>query len=132
MKNSQSKVAGVSLVLLLLGGCATVPQDAGMSNVQQIVDDTMGIDSKALALDPDNALTIDQVNTLLLEPLDLTDAELIAIQTNPLIKTSILQWVLPRQIMRRPAEWRTPVFLMSGSLEKHMLRHSCLILVACC
>ena len=91
MKNSQAKVAGVSLVLLVLSGCATVPQDAGMSNVQQIVDDTMGIDSKALALDPDNALTIDQVNTLLLEPLDLTDAELIAIQTNPLIRTSILQ-----------------------------------------
>ena len=43
MKNSQSKVAGVSLVLLLLGGCATVPQDAGMSNVQQIVDDTHAV-----------------------------------------------------------------------------------------
>ena len=91
MQYSQLKVVGVSLVLLILGGCATVPQDAGMSNVQQIVDDMIGIDSKVSAINPDNALTIDQVNTLLLEPLGLTDTELISIQTNPLIKTSILQ-----------------------------------------
>ena len=85
------KIFGLGLLVLLLTACSSVPKDGGVTNIQKLVDEQIGKDNKASAINPENALTLDQINALLVQPLKLADAELISMQVNPMAKAGILQ-----------------------------------------
>ena len=91
MRNNHVKAIGVSLVLLSLAACTSVPDDRGAYHVQELVDEQIGTENQASVIDPENALTPEEVNNLLTQPLSLADAELISMQVNPMAKTGILQ-----------------------------------------
>ncbi|NIR92505.1 MAG: TolC family protein [Gammaproteobacteria bacterium] len=91
MRKNHIKGIGVSLALLSLTACTSVPNDGGVYYVQDLIDEMIGTDNKASVIDPENALTDEEVNNMLARPLSLADAEMISMQVNPMAKTGILQ-----------------------------------------
>ncbi len=78
-------------VMVLLNACATVPQDGGISNVQNLIDEHLGDSNQAVVINPAQRITVDDVDALLANPLNIADAERLSMQVNPMAKVSILR-----------------------------------------
>jgi outer membrane protein TolC len=76
--------------ILVVSACTTIPKDGGVGSVQALIDAQVGYEKESSVLSPDQALTAEQVNTLLSGPLGLADAERISMQINPIAKANIL------------------------------------------
>jgi hypothetical protein len=71
--------------------CTSIPDDAGVGPVQELVDAQIGTDNPASRLEPENALRTEQVSSLLEAPLSVDDAELLSMQLNPLARSNLLR-----------------------------------------
>ena len=91
IKTKYIKLIGVGSLLLFITACTTVPKDGGVTNVQQLVDEQIGTDNKASKINPNNAITAEQITAMLSKPLNLEDAELLSMQFNPMARNSILE-----------------------------------------
>ncbi len=76
--------------ILLTSACTTVPEDGGIGGVQALVDAQIGSQNELSVLNPNQALSAEQVNTILSKPLGIADAERLSMQINPVAKVNIL------------------------------------------
>jgi hypothetical protein len=77
--NMNSKLIKIGFLgmLITLTACTSVPDDGGISPVQELVDASIGSDNPATRLQPENELSPEEVAAILKSSLDGEQAELL-------------------------------------------------------
>jgi len=83
------KLSVVGLLLLFIVGCTTVPKDGGLSKVEQLYTTQTKTELKFPTRGIETSLSADEVNSILAKPLNLSDAERLALEVNPSIKAKL-------------------------------------------
>ena len=103
--------------LLILTGCASIPDDQGLGSVQQLIDTQVGTDNPASQLKPENEFTSAQVDQLLDTPLSADDAALLSMQLNPQAKANLLRVGIAEADYAQAGRVRNPGFTYERSTE---------------
>ena len=113
------KLTRLSFVGLLVsaGACTSIPDDAGVGPVQGLVDAQIGTNNPASRLEPENALTPEQVSSLLDAPLSVDSAELLSMQLNPLARSNLLRVGIAEADYAQAGRLRNPGFTYERSEE---------------
>jgi outer membrane protein TolC len=104
-------------LLLTLTACTSIPNDRGISAVQELVDTQIGSDNPASKLQPENELTLEQVSSLLGSPLKAEDAELLSMQLNPQARTNLLKVGIAEADYAQAGRLRNPGFTYERTTE---------------
>ena len=97
--------------------CTSIPDDAGVGPVQELVDAQIGTDNPASRLEPENALTPAQISSLLNAPLAIADAELLSMQLNPIARSNLLRVGIAEADYAQAGRLRNPGFSYERSEE---------------
>ncbi len=103
-------------LLLILTACTSIPDDAGVAPVQELVDAQIGA-SPASQLQPEHRLTPEQVARLLDSPLSSVDAELLSMQLNPQTRANLLRVGIAEADYAQAGRIRNPGFTYERNTE---------------
>ena len=104
-------------LIVSTAACTSIPDDVGVGPVQELVDAQIGTDNPASRLEPENALTPEQVSSLLEAPLSVDDAELLSMQLNPLARSNLLRVGIAEADYAQAGRLRNPGFTYERSEE---------------
>lgn len=104
-------------LLLTLTACTSIPDDEGITAVQDLVDSQIGNDNPASKLQPENELTPEQITRLLDAPLKAEDAELLSMQLNPQAKANLLKVGIAEADYAQAGRIRNPGFTYERTTE---------------
>jgi outer membrane protein TolC len=99
-------IAGV----LLLGGCASLSDDARFSTVEQAVKERTGADTRWLRSDDDAGSVRGRIRELLEKPLGPTEAVQVALLNNPGLQASYAEVGIAEADLVQASRWRGPTF----------------------
>ncbi|MBX2884822.1 MAG: TolC family protein [Granulosicoccus sp.] len=89
MNDKTFRNATLTLSVLTLTACTTVPKDSGLSDVQAIYGDQSEVAYRLPRVDQPMPMTSDELNALLQDPLSVETAERISVESNPMVKAKI-------------------------------------------
>ena len=104
------KALPIAAALLLLGGCASLSEDAGFSTVEQAVEERTGAETKWARSDSDADTVRGRVKELLGKPLGPTEAVQIALLNNPGLQASYAEVGIAEADLVQASRWRGPTF----------------------
>jgi outer membrane protein TolC len=96
--------------LLLLGGCASLSEDAGFTKVEQAVKGRTGAETKWARSDSDADTVRGRVKELLGRPLGPTQAVQIALLNNPGLQAGYAEVGIAEADLVQASRWRGPTF----------------------
>ncbi len=85
------RTAGLLILLLGVGGCATMSPDGGVGNMQVLVRDRVGKDATLPKIDADPATLTSATRALLAQPITVDDAVQIALLNNAGVRASLAE-----------------------------------------
>ncbi len=97
-------------LLVLLGACTSIPDDAGIGPVQKLIDAQTAIDTSAARLQTEQELTSEQVSAMLDSPLASEDAERLSMQLNPQARANLLKVGIAEADYAQAGRIRNPGF----------------------
>ena len=115
--NSNLIKIGLLGMLITLTACTSVPNDRGISPVQELVDASVGSDNPATRLQPENELTPDEVAAILKSPLDSENAELLSMRLNPQARSNLLRVGIAEADYAQAGRIRNPGFTYERTTE---------------
>jgi len=115
--NSKLTKIGFLGMLITLTACTSVPDDRGISPVQELVDASVGSDNPATRLQPENELTPDEVAAILKSPLDGERAELLSMRLNPQVRSNLLRVGIAEADYAQAGRIRNPGFTYEQTSE---------------
>ena len=98
------------MALLLLGGCASLSEDAGFTKVEQAVKERAGADTKWTRSDAEADTVRGRVKELLAKPLGPTEAVQIALLNNAGLQASYAEVGIAEADLVQASRWRGPTF----------------------
>ena len=101
---------GFLSVLFILTACTSVPEDGGIAPVQELLDARVDPNNPATRLQPENALSPEDVAALLSKPLASEDAELLSMQLNPQARRNLLRVGIAEADYAQAGRIRNPGF----------------------
>ncbi len=104
-------------ILVLLGACTSIPDDAGVGSVQELIDAQTAIDTSAAQLQAENELTPEQVSAMLDSPLASKDAERLSMQLNPQARANLLKVGIAEADYAQAGRIRNPGFTYERTSE---------------
>ena len=116
MNSNLTKIALLGM-LIMLTACTSVPDDRGISPVQELVDASVGSDNPATRLQPENELTPDEVAAILKSPLDGENAELLSMRLNPQVRSNLLRVGIAEADYAQAGRIRNPGFTYERTTE---------------
>ena len=105
--------AGRTLALLAaiaLGGCATLSEDAGFGDVQQLAAERLGTNVQLARADKDGDAIATLVKALLAQPLGVDDSVQIALLNNPGLQASYASLGIAEADLVQAGRLRNPSF----------------------
>lgn len=115
--NSNLIKIGLLGMLITLTACTSVPDDGGISPVQDLVDARVRSDNPATRLQPENELTPDEVAAILKSPLDSENAELLSMRLNPQARSNLLRVGIAEADYAQAGRIRNPGFTYERTTE---------------
>ena len=104
------KRLAIALAALITAGCATLTEDAGFAEVEQVVQERTGAQTKWLRA-PDEADTVRaRVKELLAQPLGAQDAVQVALLNNPGLQAAYAEVGIAEADLVQASRWRGPTF----------------------
>src|SRR5687768_2606804 len=97
-------------LVVLVGGGASVSEDAGFSKVEQSIKDRSGADTKWTRDDAGAQTVRVRVKELLAKPLGPTEAVQIALLNNPGLQASYAEVGIAEADLVQASRWRGPTF----------------------
>ncbi len=76
---------------LSIAACTTVPEDNGISRVQDLLDENPGPHDVKAVIDPEQPMSFDEITQILSSPLGIADAERMSLEVNPEAKATLLR-----------------------------------------
>ncbi len=104
-------------ILVFLGACTSIPDDAGVGSVQELIDAQTAIDTSAAQLQAENELTPEQVSAMLDSPLASKDAERLSMQLNPQARANLLKVGIAEADYAQAGRIRNPGFTYERTSE---------------
>ncbi len=104
------KILGVVSAALVLGGCATLSDDAGFSKVEQAVKERTGAETKWTRTDGEAQTVRARVKEILSRPLGATEAVQIALLNNRGLQASYAEVGIAEADLVQASRWRGPTF----------------------
>lgn len=104
-------------LMFTLTACTSIPDDNGISEVQNQVDAQIGTDNPASRLQPENELTPEQVSQILDSPISAGNAELLSMQLNPRVRSNLLKVGIAEADYAQAGRLRNPGFTYERSTE---------------
>jgi outer membrane protein TolC len=112
------KRALASLCVVVLGGCATLQDDARFTPVAQAVKERTGADTKWARSDAERDTVRGRVKELLAKPLGATEAVQIALLNNPGLQAGYAEVGIAEADLVQASRWRGPT-LSFARLRRH-------------
>ncbi len=85
------KTMMIALAILTLTACASIPQDGGVSHVQEKLDRVYDEPINLPVLGEESLMSRAQIEQILSQPVSLKDAERLSIEVNPMVKVKLGQ-----------------------------------------
>lgn len=98
------------MALLVLGGCASLSEDAGFSKVEQAVKERTGAETKWARSDAEADTVRGRVRDLLAKPLGPNEAVQIALLNNPGLQATYAEVGIAEADLVQASRWRGPTF----------------------
>jgi outer membrane protein TolC len=99
-----------AMALLVVGGCASLSEDAGFSKVEQAVKERTGAETKWARSDNEADTVRGRVKELLAKPLGPTEAVQMALLNNPGLQASYAEVGIAEADLVQASRWRGPTF----------------------
>ncbi len=80
-----------AVLTLSIGACTTVPEDNGISSVQDLLDENPGPHDVQSVIDPEDPMSPEEITQILSAPLGIGDAERMSLEVNPESKATLLR-----------------------------------------
>ncbi len=104
-------------VVVLLGACTSIPDDEGLGEVQELVNEQIGSNNPAAQLQPDKELSEEQISGMLNAPIAVDDAELLSMRLNPQAQANLLRVGIAEADYAQAGRIRNPGFTYERSEE---------------
>jgi outer membrane protein TolC len=98
------------MALLLLGGCASLSEDAGFTKVEQAVRERTGAETKWARSDAEADTVRGRVKELLAKPLGSAEAVQVSLLNNPGLQASYAEVGIAEADLVQASRWRGPTF----------------------
>mgnify|MGYP001550992744 CR=1 FL=1 len=104
-------------VVVLLGACTSIPDDEGLGEVQELVNEQIGSNNPAAQLQPEKELSEEQISGMLNAPIAVDDAELLSMRLNPQAQANLLRVGIAEADYAQAGRIRNPGFTYERSEE---------------
>jgi outer membrane protein TolC len=104
------RVVIAAMALLVLGGCASLSEDAGFTKVEQAVKERIGAETKWARSGAEADTVRGRVKELLAKPVGPTEAVQIALLNNPGLQASYAEVGIAEADLVQASRWRGPTF----------------------
>jgi outer membrane protein TolC len=104
------RVVIAAMALLVLGGCASLSEDAGFTKVEQAVKERIGAETKWARSGAEADTVRGRVKELLAKPVGPTEAVQIALLNNPGLQASYAEVGIAEADLVQASHWRGPTF----------------------
>lgn len=103
----------VTAGLLLLGGCASLSDDAGFAKVEQAVKERAGAETKWVRSDSEADTVRGRVKELLAKPLGPSEAVQVALLNNPALQANYAEVGIAEADLVQASRWQGPTFSLA-------------------
>ena len=123
------RIAGMFVVLISLGGCATMAPDGGVGNMQVLVRDRIAKDVTLPQINADPVATSGATRALLAQPIAVDDAVQIALLNNAGVKASLAELGISEADLVQAGRIRNPRFAFGNKRSSDITTIDRLLLV---
>ena len=109
----------VTMGLLLLGGCASLSDDAGFAKVEQAVKERAGAETKWVRSDSEADTVRGRVKELLAKPLGPSEAVQIALLNNPGLQADYAEVGIAEADLVQASRWQGPTLSLARLRRAH-------------